>query len=442
MNKDGKLDIVQAAFDGNVYVYQSDGSLLSGWPVRVHLEAAEKADRIMTTPAVADLNGDGFPDVVVGSNETVPGGNAGPIFAIDGRGMNTPGGKAYLPNWPITRTSVKLFPVVGTGIDSSPAVGDFDGDGKLDVVIQGNLAPPLVVKADPGPQPKFTDDPVNQLPGWKDEATGATSLGFAPTSVFGPKSLARSPDTMLPVFSQPSIGDLDQDGVAEFITSGASLSLAGALAGGGKKPSQEPQFLLAAWNGKTGDARAGAMLPGMPVQIEDFTFLNSQAIADIDGDDYPEAITGSGGYFVHAANGCGNEPAGWPKFTNGWVISTSAVGDLDGDGMLEVTSATRNGYLFVWHTKGKESGVIQWESFHHDNQNTGDYSRPLDQGKLKAAPTTLTCPDPTAPPPNPMVELGGCTCNEVAPNASSQASRLGAFALLLALGAFVRRRMR
>src|SRR5581483_4064581 len=215
-----------------------------------------------------------------------------------------------------------------------------------------------------------------------------------------------SPDTMLPLFSQPAVGDMDQDGVPDFVTSGASLSVAGSLAGGGKKPNQEGQMLLAAWSGKT-----GAMLPGSPMPLEDFTFFNNPAIADLNGDDFPEAIIGSGGYFLHAADGCGNQPAGWPKFTNGWIISTAAVGDLLGDGFLEVVSATRTGFVFAWKTKGRSSGVVQWESLHHDNANTGNFSLPLDQGKLKGAPTSLTCPVPHMMRPPEKLSAGGCSCD-------------------------------
>ena len=90
--------------------------------------------------------------------------------------------------------------------------------------------------------------------------------------------------------------------------------------------------------------------------LEDFTFFNSQAIADLNGDDYPEVLTGSGGYFLHAFDGCGREPRGFPKFTGQWITPTPAVGDLDGDGTLEVAVGTRDGWLYVWHTEAKPTG--------------------------------------------------------------------------------------
>src|SRR5207248_8737029 len=128
------------------------------------------------------------------------------------------------------------------------------------------------------------------------------------------------------------------------VSSGGSLTLLGALGGLGRKP-QHNQHLLAFWSGKT-----GRMLPGSPVVLEDYTFLTNHVIADVSGDEYPEVITGTGGYFLHAANACGNEPDGWPKFTNGWMTASAAVGDIDGDAQkgLEVVIGTRDGFLFAW----------------------------------------------------------------------------------------------
>jgi hypothetical protein len=150
------------------------------------------------------------------------------------------------------------------------------------------------------------------------------------------------------------------------------------------------------------------MMPGSPVVIEDYTFLTSMAIADISADDYPEVIVGTGGYFLRAVDACGREVAGWPKFTNGWLASPPSVGDVNGDRKLDVVAATREGYLFAWKTAGSDSGVVQWESFHHDNANTGNYATKLDQGVVERASAPIDCSAPPPPPGPATYDAGGC----------------------------------
>jgi MYXO-CTERM domain-containing protein len=442
-NGDGKLEVVQAAFDGNVYIWQSDGTPLSGWPVLLHGKNANAYNRILSTPAVVDLNGDGVPDVVSGSNEEVgAGGGAGLAFAVDGHGMGASGGP-YLPDWPISLTSLDIFPLVAEGLDSAPALADFEGTGKPQVLFTGNGSPPYVFPGDPGVQSGF-GAPANQGPCYDEDAGAQTScstpgaqVGVDPTSIFGAGSQATRPDTMFPLFSHPSIGDLDQDGVPDIVTSGGSLSVLGNTTGSAT-PAHPPQYLLGMWSGATGHAFYGS-----PVPIEDYVFLVNQAVADITGDNYPEVMLGTGGYFVHAVDACGCEAANWPKFTDGWIISTPAVGDIDGDHGLEVVTGTRDGNLFAWHTKGKDTGVISWESFHHDNMNTGNYALPLDQGVTEGASTPIDCATDCANPATTtpsQSKAGGCGCRTI--SADDERNGGAALAVAGALMALVARRRR
>jgi hypothetical protein len=399
LNGDGKLEIVISAFDGQLHAFKLDGSEIDGFPVLLHSTKTMKYNRIISTPAVSDFNGDGVPDLLSGSNETVGGGgNAGPVFMVDGHGTKAVNGP-YLPDWPVTITSLSLIPVIAEGVGPSPAAGDFDGDGRPDAIVQGTGGF-FVLQADPGVQSGF-GDPPNTLPITTD-AEGKPQQGFDPSSIFGENSQANRPDTFFPALSSPAVGDLDQDGTPDLIISGDTLSFAGSIiAGSGNR--LPLQHLLTMWNGKTGH-----MFDASPIVIEDVTFLVNPIVADVSGDGYPEVLVGTGAYFLHAADACGREPAGWPKLTNGWIMSTSAVGDLDGDHKLEAVSATREGNLYVWHTNGRDDGAIEWESFHHDNQNTGDFGRKLDQGTVHKATSPIDC---SAPPPPPAVETydaGGC----------------------------------
>src|SRR5262249_53625444 len=125
-----------------------------------------------------------------------------------------------------------------------------------------------------------------------------------------------------------------------------------------------------------------------------------------------------------------------------WNVGSPAVGNIDGDPAhtLDVVATSRQGYLFAWRTKGHENGVVQWESFHHDNANTGDYAVKLSQGVLKKATSVIDCSVPTAPPPD-SFEAGGCgACRAGSAAPDARTPILVAFGVVA--GAMLRRRRR
>lgn len=442
MNGDGKLDIIQAAFDSKIYVVDSTGADVDGWPLDIHyngtLSKEPARNRIFTTPAVGDFNEDGTPDLLIASNEKLgSGGQAGAAYLVDGRGNKSPNG-AIFPNWPVSMTSLELFPLVAEGVPNSGVIARFDG--KLAAIIHGNATLPLILPLDPGKQPSLTGTPENALPERPDLIDPNKMIrGVDPSSVFGPYSKASTPNTMLPLFSQPSVADIDQDNVPDIIAAGGSLNLAINLQAQSNTGLQG-DHLMAVWSGKT-----GAMMPSSPYLLEDFSFFNSQAVADLSGDGYPEILAGSAGYFLHAIDACGREPAGWPKFTGQWIIPTPALGDMDGDNKLEVAVGTRNGWLYVWHTEAAaDSSVIEWESYHHDNQNTGNLETPLTQGKRGTGqnPLKASMCAPVAETGGDVLPNGGCHCALAGAESKDSQKGMGFLggALALALGLLRRRR--
>jgi MYXO-CTERM domain-containing protein len=336
-------------------MWHHNGDLADGFPVMLFVEGDEEHDRTLSSPAIGDVDGDGSPDIVLGTNQNVQ--EMGPVYAIHADGNDHAGGP-FLENFPIKILSIETLPLVGEGIFSSPALADVDGDGDMEIAIAGNAGPPRVFDAD----------------GYMVRAM-ENGVAGDPIRDYGPMSDSQDKPLQV-IFTNPAFGDLNNDGRLDLMQGAGGLAVAAAFASGGTRINFD--HLMGAW-----DLRSGRFLYAYPRRIDDWQFFQAPAVADLDGDGWPEVIQGSAGYYMHAWNRMGQEPPGWPKFTGGWIVTAPAVGDVNGDGNLDVITATRNGWLFAWSTTGPDTGRVEWESFKHDNRNTGNYHTPLDQGTLE-----------------------------------------------------------
>lgn len=125
LDSDGSLDIVELAVSAeeNLFVLEADGSIKQGWPI-THQGIS------YSEPAAADVNGDGFCDIVLGNNLN----NASPYpnpdsilglyFAYDYRGE-------LLTDWPVEVNGVS---------GRTPTVLDIDDDGNLNMVLVGDYS--------------------------------------------------------------------------------------------------------------------------------------------------------------------------------------------------------------------------------------------------------------------------------------------------------------
>jgi hypothetical protein len=348
LDGDGLLDIVVAAMDQRVYAWKGDGSAVAGWPVlaRDLRQAQPLGARIVASPALGDLDGDGGLDVVVGTNEIY--GVAGRLYAFARDGRLRPGWPVRVPS--LSPEGPDVLPLVGQGVPSAPALADVDGDGRLEIGIGAVVGPAVLFRAN---------------------GTRYVTLRSG-RAAFGALSAAQDGPSLVALTSG-AFGDLDGDGVLDFAagTAGLRAGLSALLT----SVRFSFEHHLSVWN-----ARTGAYLPAFPALMDDYQFFVNPAIADLDGDGRPEVISGSGGYLVHAFDHLGREPQGWPKFTGHWVAASAAVGDVDGDGLLEVVVTSREGSLFVWDTPGPVQvggrPAVQWGQFHHDARNTGTFPTP------------------------------------------------------------------
>ena len=355
LDGDGDLEIVAAALDQRLYAYHHDG--VPVWPPVVvedtRLMPAER-DRgpIVASPAVADLDGDGSPEIVLGSGEVYDGPNPslgyGRLYAYHADGTPVSGwpvgGANDLDLGILLKSIDALLPVIAEGVPASPVLVDIDGDGRREILTGTPTGPALRYDL------AGTPTPMNLVGG-------------------GPASNTLH-DSTLHAVGTPVVADLDGDGGPDYLVPTITVDLAALDGGGWFRDAVE--FSLSAWSLATGD-----WLDGFPRKVDDWTVLSSLATADVDGDGRLEVLTPSAGYLLHAFRADGTEPDGWPKFTGGW-LSSPAVADLDGDGAVEVLVTTREGKLFAWRTPGRivtdpsVTGIEPAVRFHHDVRHTGD----------------------------------------------------------------------
>ncbi len=423
LDGDGLPEIVGATMAGAIYVW-SGGELREGFPVWSIGREPEEFDGddvwdrgFWGAPTLVDLDADGTLEILAAGMD-------GRLYAVDHAGQD------WGP-YPKELCHPENCGVRGAPMVSSPAVGDVDGDGDLDIAVGSNettddsrFSVTFLVDATSG----------EQLPGWPRTTQGLVgeaslipivgeghpaSLSLADLDGDGDLELAdtvflahtqllhhdgqelyelahfadqyggdanTNEPSMVHFSEHPAFGDMNGDGVPDLVQGGVGTMFLISLPLVFERDFQQP---VAAWDGTSGE-----FLPGWPQQIEDLQFFMAPAIADISGDGAAEAIAVSGGSLVHAWDAAGVSPDGWPKLVGHWAIGSPAVGDIDGDGYLDVVVATRLGFVFAWSTRGPADGVVEWASVHHDAANTGNYHTPL--------------PVQAGPPSPQIEEQGGC----------------------------------
>jgi hypothetical protein len=336
---DGKLDIVVGAGDGKVYAWNGRGRRLAGWPVEAR--DGDDRERIVSSPAVGDIDGDSKLDVVEASAEVY-----GSTPQTEGRVYAWNASGELKPGWPIKPPGLAAdaIPIAGEGTPASPALADVDGDGADEIAIAAFTGQPDLYRGD-GSQ--FSGD------------QHFTTTGKGPQS----RTTALS---ALALGSNGAFGRLSDGGPLAFFSGLVDTRFAAAS----QTPAQRTPYehILGGW-----DAASGDHLAGFPAPVEQFQIITAPAIADVDADGVAEVIAGTSGLLLHAFREDGSEPDGWPKQTGGWLFAGPAVGDVDGDQKLEVVAVTREGYLWVWDTPTPASGLVEWGSFRHDRRNTGRY---------------------------------------------------------------------
>jgi hypothetical protein len=157
------------------------------------------------------------------------------------------------------------------------------------------------------------------------------------TATTSPPQLAGWPNKMAKeTASSVNIGDIDGDGRPELVAG---------------------SDYIYAWHGNGIEVRDGDSQPltwGV-FNLLGSNFTASVALANLDGNPGLEIVAASWNtrqLFVFDKNGA--SLPGWPKLTTNLCWASPVVGDIDGDGGLEIIAYDVGGKVYAWHSDGTE----------------------------------------------------------------------------------------
>ena len=296
-NQDGRADLAVATTSNTVSILLGNGD--GTFRPAVSYQAGSSPRAV----AVGDFNGDGIADLAVADYGNVSGAGGG-ISMLLGNGNGTFKAATLIP--------------AGTGAESV-AVGDFNGDTRLDLAVANSLSNNISVLLGNG---NGAFQPVVNY------STSIPGKNGVPTSVV--------------------VGDFNRDGILDLAAVSPSLNDISILLGLGNGGFQPP-------------AHYG--LDSSIVSVNP----NSLAVADLNGDGTADLIVANFNadhVSVLLGNGDGTFPA--PKsYAAGAGPKSAAVADFNGDGLADIAVANNSASGGVSVLLGNGDGTLQAAALYH-----------------------------------------------------------------------------
>ncbi|MBN1872990.1 MAG: VCBS repeat-containing protein [Anaerolineae bacterium] len=329
---DNDLEIIVEGIDRRIHAWHHDGTTVEGWPIS-QWEGDDLWRGGISSPALGDLDDDGLPEIVFGTmsaKDLGDMGKEGTLWAVNGD-------SSLLPGFPI-ETEQYIY--------SSPALGDIDGDDKLEIVVGVGTG---IAKAR-----------MNIVYAWNHDGTPVQQPG-------GLAWPQETQDTNDATTASPSLGDIDGDGELEIVI-------------GGTYPYGVYENNLYAWNVD------GSLVPGFPMKprspnlglSSSFPMPVTPILADIDGDGTVEILVthmGSPGVAIVEPNGTTSDYTTYSF--SGMLDTEPLVDDIDNDGLLELIAAGEDhsvgqfGALEIWDLPGATASARPWPMARRDVMRTG-----------------------------------------------------------------------
>jgi hypothetical protein len=375
-------EVLLGDLTGRIHALHVDGRSARGWPAQ--FPGSPELPAIEGAIACADLDGDG--SIEVAACQAV---GRVCVFLSDGRPA---------PGWPVGIAPADDPPNTGS-VFARPALGDLDGDGRLEVIVAANnyrvhawdaggrllRGWPRVLenRARAGyAEPVMADLNADGHP----EVLIATDQGFrGPARIYALDATGRDvrgwpvdlPDRCN---AGVAVGDIDNDG---------RLDVVAATVG--------EQGWVLAWDGR------GRPRRGFPLGLAQLSVNASPVLADADGDSRVDILLAAlrtrfePAALVVAIDREGRAMKDFTVMLEGCEVVSGGpcAGDIDGDGLLELLLGTEvQGRLFAWDLRGAADGAsAPWPRAGFDSANTGAYHPP------ETAKPSIRTRDGGTPPP-------------------------------------------
>jgi hypothetical protein len=359
LDGNGTLEVVVglagARATQTVSVYEADGTLRSGWPARQPADPGYGWGLYNQNLTIADLDGDGLKEIYSPSDTHY-------ITALHPNGAQLAVNGMYSPRAVWSQVGVHVShatDLVGYGdcgpsgheqrpnfASMSPAAGDLDGDGTLEVVVPGDVYD-CSIGDGPGDLAILPWILKRDRSRWAASGFDWTDIPLAPT---GSAPLSQDYSVVENSVSNAVVADLDGDGKKEILYSAYD----------GK--------VHAWWLDKTQHGNWPYVVPGTGIH-----FATEPVVADLNGDGLAEvlfaswtekALVMSGQLHILDAAGNALHVADLPvaRSAGQWSGSLGAptLANIDSDADYELVFGTVHSGLVAYDLPGTAAARIRW----------------------------------------------------------------------------------
>ncbi len=394
LDGDGPLEVIIAASqERRLYCLDHGGRVR--WAVDVH---GKTPGGLQSTPSAADVDGDGKLEVFAVSRDGI-------VLCISSEGQ------------------IIWMQDLSDRMDyTGPVIADINGDGRIEIVF-GSESGTLYCMDDAGAilWRYQSEGPIRGIPAVAYHSPSGTMRVFA---MFGGGREAcltsdgdvawyfDAPNPKKERWGNPAVGDVNGDGVLDVVTITDDFQVIArdAFSGteawrwkGEHRIDQTTSVALVDFDGTgrfdvvcaDGSGQGGPgfvyrLRDGQPIWTADVggSVVQGPSVGDVDGDGELEILVCSRSQRLLCLSATGQIEWTVPFSTE--IITTPAIGDLDGDGTVEIVVSSKDRSVYCFTLGGAaDDALMPWPMMNHDPQLSGNAAGAPFRGTAASSPAAL-----------------------------------------------------